>query len=383
MRAMKCRSLLLLAVLLPFRPAAGQACSDYPCDSLAVRAVLDSNGLTTVDVGDVATARGGRVDTLHLARRNLQVLPADIGRLSGLLYLNVSYSRLESLTPAIAGLSSLLHLDAGYGQITALPAAIGVLAAVQTLDLQSNALSSIPSTVMGLSALQVVRVWNNPLDSVDDSVAAWLEGVYQWWRYPIRADLPQGGVVYHPGDTIRVAWSVDTAVFRCVGAYLSVDSGENYVPLPSGVCMEATRPDGGAESFAVTDSWVSATNGAALMVCDYEHPQYCEHSGWFTVAPASGAAPPRLFGRTEYTGKLLASYRNGYLYIRMHTSKPGTAKLSVHDLRGALLAVIGPLRLDKGACTLVWPLGRFVAEGLCVSLHADGAFVTRFVAPAP
>ena len=59
----------------------------YVDDTLAIRAILDANGLNDIPVSEVSDTTEGRVVLLDLEDRNLSVLPAGIGKLDTLLYL--------------------------------------------------------------------------------------------------------------------------------------------------------------------------------------------------------------------------------------------------------------------------------------------------------
>jgi len=80
------------AVLLTALNSLGQVtpCSTYTCDSLAVRAILDINGLDTRPVEGVT-----RIDTSNVR----------------IVYLQLSYAQLTSLPPEIGQLTALKELD--------------------------------------------------------------------------------------------------------------------------------------------------------------------------------------------------------------------------------------------------------------------------------
>ena len=59
-------------------------CMDYTCDSLAVRAILDSNSLDTVPVTSVCSPDEGRLRDWDLRRMNITDLTHEIGALTRL-----------------------------------------------------------------------------------------------------------------------------------------------------------------------------------------------------------------------------------------------------------------------------------------------------------
>ena len=57
---------------------------DYVQDTLAVRAILDANGLDTLPVKSVSDSSGGRIVKLNFFKKKITTLPLDIGNV--LLY---------------------------------------------------------------------------------------------------------------------------------------------------------------------------------------------------------------------------------------------------------------------------------------------------------
>jgi hypothetical protein len=174
-----------------------QPCADYTCDSLAVRAILDANGLDAVPVGDVVDLEGGRVHLLLLNSMGIDTLPPEVGCLVTLAGIDLDGNRLTSLPPEIGSLSLLEVLEVGDNYLTTLPVEIGNLVAMEYLDfarndlasvpaeignltniswleLQGNNLDSLPHTIIALSHLMVF-VCDNRLLNVTDTVAAWLD----------------------------------------------------------------------------------------------------------------------------------------------------------------------------------------------------------------
>uniref|UniRef100_UPI0014828142 leucine-rich repeat domain-containing protein n=1 Tax=Leptolyngbya sp. BC1307 TaxID=2029589 RepID=UPI0014828142 len=73
------------------------------------------------------------------------------------------YNQLTELPADIGQLSSLQTLDLSYNQLTELPADIGQLSSLQTLDLSSNQLSSLPKWSRALENLETLDLRGNPL----------------------------------------------------------------------------------------------------------------------------------------------------------------------------------------------------------------------------
>jgi hypothetical protein len=80
------------------------ASSDY----MAVRAILDANGLQNIPVTSVISERGGRVNGLFLdSTLHIAEIPAAIGDLTALRFLQLQNNRLTSLPDEIGVLKIL------------------------------------------------------------------------------------------------------------------------------------------------------------------------------------------------------------------------------------------------------------------------------------
>src|SRR6478672_3969713 len=97
---------------------------DLRQDTLAVRILLDQNGLTATPVAQVVQIdpAAGRVTALRLGGRSLSVLPAEIGSMDALRYLVLSDNLLDSFPAAIWDLDGLVELDLGGNRIASLDA---------------------------------------------------------------------------------------------------------------------------------------------------------------------------------------------------------------------------------------------------------------------
>jgi len=96
---------LTVAILATVLNSFGQVepCSTYTCDSLAVRAILDSNGIIELPVEAVVRRTGmdGRIGSLILGIPEFGSLPKEIGKLSALEILVIINNQLTSLPPEI------------------------------------------------------------------------------------------------------------------------------------------------------------------------------------------------------------------------------------------------------------------------------------------
>lgn len=119
--------LVLLGCLFLFS-GTGVSALDYQTDILAVRAILDSNGLTSIKIDSVSDSAQGRIVKLTLYGKSLHVIPSVISNLS--------------------------ELD--------------------TLNLNDNELTDLPLSIVSLNC--IIEIFNNRLCHVFDSVSKWLDG---------------------------------------------------------------------------------------------------------------------------------------------------------------------------------------------------------------
>ena len=113
------------------------------------------------------TMENGRVVHLELMRIGLTgALPAEVGRLSALMMLNLELNRVTSVPAEIGQLTSLTDLHLGGNLLTSLPAEIGQLTALRELNLNNNKLTSVPAEIGQLTSLTVLYINGNQLTSL-------------------------------------------------------------------------------------------------------------------------------------------------------------------------------------------------------------------------
>ena len=153
--------------------AAPASSQDLVQDTLAVRILLDQNGLTATPVSQVAEidAKLSRVSALRLAGMKITALPSQIGSLSALKYLVLSENLLDSLPAAIWNLASLVELDLGGNRIAALDPRVSQLQSLLLLGLRGNGLASLPAPLFALPQLETLILSGNALDTLPEAVA--------------------------------------------------------------------------------------------------------------------------------------------------------------------------------------------------------------------
>jgi Leucine-rich repeat (LRR) protein len=144
----------------------------HPVDSLAVRNILDSNGLTSVSVAQVVKlgAWPFRVTGLFLNYKKLSVLSSAIGNLTELCELELQNNNLVALPKEIGGLAHLKKIIVSNNKLTAIPPEIGNLDSLEQLIADNNELSAIPPEIGKINSLQVLDVGYNQLSMVPDEI---------------------------------------------------------------------------------------------------------------------------------------------------------------------------------------------------------------------
>jgi len=149
-----------------------EPCQDFKCDSLAVRAILDTNGMpdllvlvfTKTDLG--WTSPNKRIIELFILDRQLTVLPAEVGNLTRLTGLSLLSNQLMTLPTEIGKLAGLTLLVLSQNQLTAIPAEIGQISNLQYLQVSSNQLTAIPAEIGQLTNLKDLNLNENQLTAI-------------------------------------------------------------------------------------------------------------------------------------------------------------------------------------------------------------------------
>ncbi|TXG59248.1 hypothetical protein EZV62_013821 [Acer yangbiense] len=122
---------------------------------------------------EVSSKKGTRDLNLHnKLKENIEWLPDSIGKLSGLISLDLSDNRIVALPVTIGGLSSLTRLDLHSNRISEIPDSIGDLLSLVFLDLRGNQLSSLPATFSRLIRLEELDLSSNLLSVLPDTIGS-------------------------------------------------------------------------------------------------------------------------------------------------------------------------------------------------------------------
>uniref|UniRef100_A0ACD5ZSF3 Uncharacterized protein n=2 Tax=Avena sativa TaxID=4498 RepID=A0ACD5ZSF3_AVESA len=104
--------------------------------------------------------------TLDISENRLVALPQTIGRLSSLTKLDLHANRIVQLPDSVGDLRSLICLDLRGNQLTSLPSSIGRLMNLEELDVGANRIVSLPDSIGSLTRLKKLMVETNDLDEL-------------------------------------------------------------------------------------------------------------------------------------------------------------------------------------------------------------------------
>lgn len=164
-----CRTIFILLVI------SGFSLRGYAEDEQAVRDLLDECGMEGVTVADVAVMENGQVVKLDIsnpdiAQDGITMLPAAVGRLTGMKELICRNNSISELPPEIGDCVSLETLDCASNRIVAVPPEIGNLRNLKRLDLRHNSLSVIPPELGNCTQLEYLWLWGNKLTALDPAI---------------------------------------------------------------------------------------------------------------------------------------------------------------------------------------------------------------------
>ena len=104
------------------------------------------------------------LEELNLGNNNIQVIPKEIGMLSRLLKLDISFNLnldLETSLVSLKGCSNLQKLALPVNQISEIPESIGELRQLRELNLTDNNLTDLPIGISNMDSLEALYVAKN------------------------------------------------------------------------------------------------------------------------------------------------------------------------------------------------------------------------------
>ncbi|TVU05173.1 hypothetical protein EJB05_48326, partial [Eragrostis curvula] len=104
--------------------------------------------------------------TLDISENRILALPEEIGRLSSLTKLDLHANRIAQLPESMGDLCNLIYLDLRGNQLASLPSSIGRMVNLEELDVSANYLASLPDSIGSLARLKKLIVETNNLDEL-------------------------------------------------------------------------------------------------------------------------------------------------------------------------------------------------------------------------
>ncbi len=140
-------------------------CPDGDCDRRVVRGILDSVGLDTVQVSEVAVfdSVSRRMTELNMGGYGLNWLSGEIGKPTCLRRLILNSNRLRTIPPEIGYLSHLKVLDISNNELKELPLEFGNLDSLALLSAGHNSFDHFPEEIQTLSSLKTLSFRHSPL----------------------------------------------------------------------------------------------------------------------------------------------------------------------------------------------------------------------------
>lgn len=144
-------------------------------DTLIVRKLLDSNGLSNIPLSQVIQLnRDNRIVGLDLDSLGLRFLSPEISTLR-LRHLSLNVNLLDSLPSAIGQIRTLEVLSVRKNNLVYVPGNLGDLSYLRSLDLSRNLLSSLPENLVRLQHLQELQVGYNSLLQLPAPQSTWVD----------------------------------------------------------------------------------------------------------------------------------------------------------------------------------------------------------------
>jgi Leucine-rich repeat (LRR) protein len=153
--------------------------SDY-ADTIAVRAILDANGFSTISAGSPTITLIGtvgpdnnyhRVIELNLGNKGITTIPSQIKSLTAMTILRLDTNNITALPAEIGKCTSLVRIQLDSNRLATLPTEISLLHSLSSLILSHNLISTLPASLWTCTALSQLDLDYNQLDSISSQVS--------------------------------------------------------------------------------------------------------------------------------------------------------------------------------------------------------------------
>lgn len=131
--------------------------------------VLDSIALTQARIYkslDEALKSPDNVYRLHLRKKKIKAIPAEISRFKNLNELVLSNNKISVVPGFLTELPYLQVLDLSNNNIKSIPAAIAQLKYLHTLILNRNSIPTLPPEMGNMYSLRILDLWGTEIDQL-------------------------------------------------------------------------------------------------------------------------------------------------------------------------------------------------------------------------
>jgi Leucine-rich repeat (LRR) protein len=147
-------------------------------DTLALRAILDANNLTSISAGSPSivtlTLINGnirRIKELTLTNKGITTIPARIKDLTAMQILRLDSNSITALPPEIGRCTTLVRIQLSNNQLSTVPAEISSLHHLSALVLSHNSITSLPPSLWNTTSLEQLYLDYNQLTAIPAEVS--------------------------------------------------------------------------------------------------------------------------------------------------------------------------------------------------------------------
>lgn len=337
--------LIIIVLFLTFIPVSLFS-QDYTRDSLAVRAILDSNELDSITVASVTDSSDGRIWRLTLRAKNLTCIPPEIGSLTNLTNLELRSNNLTSLPPDIGNLTELTRLYLSFNNLTNLPPDIGNLTKLTILYAFFNELTGLPPEIGSLTNLAMLCVEGNHLTGLPPEIGNL---------------ITLGCLTVDENDLTSIPPEIGSLANL---AELNL-ARNDLATLPDSIVKltPTVKLDLGYNKLDNTN-----LSDTVIAWADEYDPD------WRDTQPII-YNPSNTIKSQQYL--LLRNIQNSFINIKYYLPLSGNVKLEVSDLKGKLLSTLADSYMQAGYHSVNWECKRYSSGIYYLKLSTENNSIVK------
>ncbi len=141
--------------------------------------VININFWNLREVPNTVREHETEVETLRLSYNRLSSLPAQLGGLKKLTYLDVSHNRLKKLPAELGAISNLQVLLLSHNLLTEIPQELSALRLLKEADFSYNHLQKIPEFILGTLGMAKLNLEGNQIKNLHKPLLKNLENLQE------------------------------------------------------------------------------------------------------------------------------------------------------------------------------------------------------------